>query len=178
MATKNTQLSVRITDEDAAFLARLEIEGAQTPSDKIRALLGEARRRHEGRRDYRAALARSAELLGPAAQEVRAAENAVGTRSELLRLVVDWLPEGLAFLVSRSAEGEGADPRKLASALRVTEAGLADRVFSLADAVLRLGVTEEAPCHDRGAISSRLAPILNLLDVLRTARSSRQPGMR
>src|SRR3712207_122072 len=93
MSMKTTQLSTRITDEDAAFLARLQIEGAQTPSDKIRALIGEARRRHESARDYRSALRRVAELLAPTQQELQATEHATGKHSELVRLMTDWVQE-------------------------------------------------------------------------------------
>ena len=44
-------LSVRITDADAAFLAQYKAEGATTPSEKLRALLADARRDAEGATD-------------------------------------------------------------------------------------------------------------------------------
>ena len=38
-ATNRIPVSVRITQEDADFIAELKIEGANTPSEKIRELL-------------------------------------------------------------------------------------------------------------------------------------------
>ena len=42
-ATNRIPVSVRITQEDADFIAELKIEGANTPSEKIRELLKQAR---------------------------------------------------------------------------------------------------------------------------------------
>ena len=41
-ATNRIPVSVRITQEDADFIAELKIEGANTPSEKIRELLKQA----------------------------------------------------------------------------------------------------------------------------------------
>jgi hypothetical protein len=173
MASKNIQLSTRITEDDAAFLARLQVDDAHTPSDKVRALIAEARRRHEARRDYRSALERAHELLGPILADLSTAEHTSGLHSELVRAVADWLPETIAFLISETAPARGRDAGE---ALRAAERGLADRTFRLIEAVLRLGVTEAAPCYDPAAISGRVEPVLALLDVLRTARSARRPA--
>lgn len=175
MGTKNIQLSTRVTDEDAAFLARLEIEGAETPSDKIRALIAEARRRHEGRRDYRTALHRVSDLLGPVEADVRAAEHVTQAHSELVRMVSDWLTETFAFLVSQGQE-EAGGAKKSAALLEATERGIADRVFRLIESVLRLGVTGEAPCYDKSTISERLGPVLELLEVIRAVRARGAQG--
>ncbi|HYD41905.1 MAG TPA: hypothetical protein VEB43_13840 [Anaeromyxobacter sp.] len=176
MASKNIQLSTRITEEDAAFLARLQVEDAHTPSDKVRALIAEARRRHEARRDYRSALERAHELLGSVLADLRTAEHAAGLHSELVRAVADWLPDTIAFLLSETAPAGGGRGKDPGEALRATERGLADRTFRLVEAVLRLGVTEAAPCYDPAAISARVDPVLALLDVLRTARNARRPA--
>lgn len=52
MPEKSVPLSVRISVDDAEFIARLSLEGATTPSEKMRKLLGEARRRREDAADY------------------------------------------------------------------------------------------------------------------------------
>ena len=54
-ATNRIPVSVRITQEDADFIAELKIEGANTPSEKIRELLKQARLAHTQTRDYGAA---------------------------------------------------------------------------------------------------------------------------
>ena len=45
-------LSVRVSQDDAAFLAGLAVTGATSPSDKLRALIRDARLRHEGCSGY------------------------------------------------------------------------------------------------------------------------------
>jgi len=44
---KKIQIGARISPEDADFLNLLEINGAKTPSDKLRAIIEEARLRRE-----------------------------------------------------------------------------------------------------------------------------------
>ena len=44
MSANRIPLSVRIDQEEADFIAQLSIEGASTPSEKIRELLKQARR--------------------------------------------------------------------------------------------------------------------------------------
>ena len=52
MPGKTVPLSVRVTDADAEFLARLDIAGATTPSEKLRALLTAERTRGEGAGEF------------------------------------------------------------------------------------------------------------------------------
>ncbi len=47
MSANRIPLSVRIDQEEADFIAQLSIEGASTPSEKIRELLKQARMSHE-----------------------------------------------------------------------------------------------------------------------------------
>ena len=56
MSANRIPLSVRIDQEEADFIAQLSIEGASTPSEKIRELLKQARMSHETVRDYSFAL--------------------------------------------------------------------------------------------------------------------------
>ena len=49
-------ISVRISQEDADFIASLQIQGANTPSDKIRELLRQARTLHTQGQDYESSL--------------------------------------------------------------------------------------------------------------------------
>ena len=63
--SKTVSISARISHEDAEFLSSLTIEGATTPSDKLRALLADARQRHAGLQDYSSNLSHSNAQLGP-----------------------------------------------------------------------------------------------------------------
>ena len=63
--SRSVPFSARISTEDAAFIAGLEIDGAHTPSDKLRALLAEARKRRQGSGDYESSLQLAMDWLQP-----------------------------------------------------------------------------------------------------------------
>ncbi len=174
MSAKSTPISVRITDEDAAFLAALELRGATTPSEKLRALLARARAEAEGGRDYEASLARIRDILEPTAQALRQLESSTRQRSELIADTLYWLPDLVAFLVAGPDADARAGQAKAADALGAFEAGVADRVFRYIEAVLRLAVTARAPCYDPGIVSAGVAGSLELTQVILLHRQSQE----
>jgi hypothetical protein len=155
--SKSVQISTRLTDQDALFLADLQIAGAQTPSDKVRALIEEARRRSDGSHDYKTSLAWLRDVVAPALDRVRTAELEHGTHSELVFVLVEWAAEVLACALAH-APSEGAGP----DALLRLERLLADRAFRGVDAVLRLAVTRRAPCYDRDVLRARAGELAEL----------------
>ena len=166
MPGKTVPMSVRLSDDDAAFLARLSIAGAVTPSEKLRALLAEARRRHEGREAYASCVSVIDDMLGPTLQRVRELEYRQHVHSEFLAELYAWLPPAAALaMIGTHADGE----REVD--LAALEAGLADRVFALIEAVLRLGITARGPCYDPDLIANRLDRVLELTDLVRTNRN-------
>ena len=78
----------------------MDIAGAETPSDKVRALLADARKRSEGFSDYSSCLAMVQEMLAPTHQRLRAAEHRERVHSELVLELTQWMPEALAFLLT------------------------------------------------------------------------------
>ena len=82
-------LSARISSEDFEWLVSLDIPGASTPSDKVRALLQQLRKQQDGAADYGAALAWMRELVAPAMAGIGAFEHRSGVHSELVRLMGD-----------------------------------------------------------------------------------------
>ena len=100
MPSKRIPLSVRISQDDAAFLADLTIAGVTTPSDKLRELIRQARQRHVGFGNYATCLAFHQEMMAPFIRGLREAENVSGQHSELLVQMSDWLPEMAAYLIS------------------------------------------------------------------------------
>ena len=164
MASKTVPLSVRISDDDADFLARLVVPGAITPSDKLRAIITETRRRQEGSSDYAGCLAMLQEMLAPTLRRVRELNNRENTQSELLSRLADWLPEAMAWFVTGAPPSKAKDD---APRLEALEAGLADRVAALLEAFLRLGVTSQAPCYDKSAVARRLGPVLELAEIIK-----------
>ncbi|MFO1352493.1 MAG: hypothetical protein U1F68_18170 [Gammaproteobacteria bacterium] len=159
--SRSIPISARIPSEDAAFLARLQIEGAITPSDKLRAIITQARRQHEGQHDYASSLQWIREALAPALDHVRDAEHRARQHSDLVLRLGEWLPQAVA-LIHSFRQSPAGDPE----ALRDLEQALADRVFQLLEAILRLGITGRAPCYDKQVIADRLDPILELSELI------------
>lgn len=161
MSQKSIPLSVRVTAEDADFLARLDVPGATTPSDKLRHLLSEARERHARGGGYDDNLAVAAEMLGDARQRWRSIETQERLRSDLVRMMAEWLPETAAFFASGVTEG-----RSPADGLVAFEAGLAYRAVALTEGLLRLAVTGKEPCYDPQAVRSRIEQVIELAEIV------------
>ncbi len=166
MSSKSVPLSVRITPDDAEFLARLRVDQAATPSEKLRALVREERRRREGYRSYGRVLRLTSETLAPTLERIRTAENTHRIHSELVHTVEEWLPDLMAFVLTSMAETPEGDERQ---ALLDMEDALADRVFRLVEAVLRLAVTRQVRGYDPDVVARRIGPILELAELIRRA---------
>lgn len=164
---KSVPLSVRVSEDDAEFIAGLEVAGAATPSDKVRALLMEARRRRERFRDYAGCLSMIHEMLVPTLQRVREAEHRQREHSELVAKVSEWLPDLAAFLLTGLADVPEESERE---ALEDLERGVADRIFRLMEAVLRMGVTRTCRGYDPDVISDRTDAIVELAELIREKR--------
>ena len=163
------QIGARIPQEDAEFISQLKVNGATTPSDKVRAIIAEARRRQQGAQDYQAGLNMMNELLGPVITHVRQLELKQQVHSELVSRTLEWLPEVLAFAVSSTS---GLQDDKDVNALGHFEQSLADRVFRLMESILQMGVTQRCPCYDRRTILDRIDPILDLTRVINQTRNT------
>lgn len=169
MANKSVPLSARISADDAEFLAALEVDGATTPSDKLRAIVGDARRRHGAARDYPGALRFAEDTVSPALRQVRAAEVDEDMHSELVARVAEWLPETLAYFLASSGGGGRSD----ADNLRKLEAGLAKRVTTLMQSTLQLGLSQPGAAYDGDILNERLTCVLDLAEVVRKNRGRR-----
>ncbi len=163
-AGKAINISARISQEDAEFLARYKAAGCVTPSDKLRAILTEARERNEKLRDFRGSIDLFHEMLAPIAGEFRELELTNNTHSELISRVLHWLPDMLAFIVSSEVN---LDKNTSKQELVEIEAAIADRIFRLIESTLQMGITKRSNCYDVEAISSRLDPILDIAKVIR-----------
>ena len=113
MSTKTVPFSARISVEDAEFISSLEYDGAHTPSDKLRALLAETRRRHQGFSDYGQNLAQMQEWLGQIKRQLLVRQQQVSQHSELLVRVLDALPDLLATLQTMAAKCSSLNSREL-----------------------------------------------------------------
>ncbi len=178
MPGKSVTISARIDREDADFLATVSIPKATTPSDKLRHILAAARDWQDGGNDYDKCLERIENWIAPALHRWRTAENADRRHSELVRLMAEWLPEALAFLIASVPRGSQQNGQDRSGGLDELEEGLTNRAFTLIDAILRLGVTGKDPCYDTNAINSRVEPILELAEFIDLARKHKSKHKR
>lgn len=172
MSAKMVAIGARVPQEDAEFISQLKIEGAATPSDKVRVIIAEARRRHQGSNNYDACLDQVNGLLGTTNRMLRHAELEAKNHSELLARTLDWLPDMMANLLSskqKLANGDHAEMQSL-------EEDVADRVFRLIESVLQMGVTRNCTCYDKNLITERVGPILDLARVIEVARVNLKQG--
>ena len=172
MSGKSIPLSVRVSDEDAEFLAALQIDGAVTPSEKLRALIARSRGEATEGRSFEASLARLRAQLEPTAQLLRTREMEQRGRSQLILEVMQALPDLGALLVA----GPAPAARSKAEDLIAFERSVADRVFRLIEAVLRLAVTEKSPCYNPDVVTQGAVGTLELSRVILSSRLRTQPG--
>jgi hypothetical protein len=161
--SKSVPLSVRVSPDDADFIARTDIAGASTPSDKVRALLAEARKRREGFSDYSSCLGMVQEMLAPTFARLRAAEHRERVHSELVLELTQWMPEALAFLLTGLD-----DESQERSDLEAFEEGVAERLFRLIENVIRMNVTHECRGYDPAVVARRMGPVVELVTVIQS----------
>ncbi len=170
MKPKTVPISARISLEDAEFLSQFEIDGAKTPSDKLRAILAQARLRQQGLEEYSDGLALMREIYLPVLERLQRAEYASATHSELVSRLLQWLPDMCAYVasgVTESKEGETSD------ALAEFERGAADRIFRLTESIMQLGVTKQNPCYEQDAVNRRIGTVLELAAVISKLQQSK-----
>jgi hypothetical protein len=160
-------LSARVPADDFAWLAGLEVPGAYTPSDKLRALIAQMRRQHEGALDYTACVAWLRELLGPLVAEIRGVEHRQQIHSAALTAIIEWTPQVMATLLA--GRDRNGDDRESAAAL---ERALVQQCFQLLSALLRLGITPTAECYTPDVIEKHLPRVLELTQLVSTNRAS------
>lgn len=165
MALLSTPLSVRLAGEDVAFLARLEIDGAVTASDKIRALIRQARERAEDAGSFEQALTISHDQLAPAMRGLRMLEQEGGVHSEVAVGLLTMAEEYLALALTAPRPGE-TNP---VGALVAHEARLVDCATRMTGLLLRWGVTPTAPAYDQAVVTRHLQSLIDLMNLISAA---------
>lgn len=161
-------LSVRVPSEDIEWLASLEVPGAVTPSDKLRALIAQMRRQHQGTMDYAACVAWLRDLLAPFVVALREVEHRQKIHSEAMNAVLEWVPQIAATLLAE--RHFGTDAKKVTA----LEDALIQRCFQLTTSLLRLGITPRAECYDPSAIERHLGRVIELADLISADRKQRK----
>ncbi|MDO5069706.1 MAG: hypothetical protein Q4D78_05825 [Neisseria zoodegmatis] len=158
-ASNRIPLSVRISQEDADFIAGLNLEGANTPSEKIREILKQARLMNAQQRDYGAALNQAEQFFQTAKHEVLHAEKQLGVHSPILARMFELLPDLSATLASDLPEEADLD------SLKKYEQEIMRRVVRLADSILQLAVTGRGAAYD-DAVLAELENTLRLARIV------------
>lgn len=161
MSYKTIPFSVRLTQDDAEFIACLEMPDTATPSDKIRAIIGKANRDAQKKRDYAGVFEEMQNMLMPTIGLLRKKEMSQGEYSELLANFAEWLMEVNAFFIAMPQEESGTLD------IHMLEEGVARRIFVLFERMMRMGVTETAPCYNKNLIKEKVVPLLELMDIIK-----------
>ena len=162
-------LSARIPLEDIEWLASLDIQGAVSPSDKLRALIAQMRRQYEGTLDYERSLSWLRDLIAPFVTAIRALEHNNRMHSEVLTLTAEWLPQIMATLLSERALLKDAKKR----AIDVEEI-VVQRCFQLLASIMRLAVTRAAACYSPAVIDKHVAGVLEIAQIITQTRRMRE----
>ncbi len=165
MSANRIPLSVRIDQEEADFIAQLSIEGASTPSEKIRELLKQARMSHETVHDYSFALDEMERLTHPAKHRVLHAEKELGVHSAILTRLFELLPDMMATLATDLPESPNIQQ------LREYEEKNLWRIVRLMDAVLQLAIVGKGAAYD----DKVLQHLDNTLKLAAIVQQARQP---
>ncbi len=167
---KSVTMSARISQNDALFLAQYKAEGAITPSDKMRAIIRDARENQQRFDDFRGSINLFKKLLEPVDVSIREAELDYQIHSELVTRMLEWLPDMMASTVILEKKLQ-QDPDQ--EKLKAIEDGIADRVFRLIVSILQMAVTERNPCYRKDAVNSRIEPVLDLAELIGNRINSR-----
>lgn len=147
-------LSARIPGDLYLWLAQLRVEGATTNSDKLRVLLGQLKRQHDGAFDYAAAHAWARDLTGLLREALVALEGRSGVHSEVMGAVLDHTTATLATLVSQP-------PKDNNQAVKLEET-LVRRSFALCEMLLRQATTATAAAYDPSVVRRHMAGTIEL----------------
>ena len=168
MGAKSVPLSVRLSREDAAYIASLKAVDAVTMSEKVRYLVSQARIEAERGETFEGVVEQTEDTLAPLKQALDFLEQEQGQRSALLRSLIVALPRILAELEAADVDG---DPPVFES-LRDLEASVATRIRDLLDQFARLSVTREAPCLDPSIMRKTTEPLMELLEIIKANPST------
>lgn len=171
MSSKTVPVSVRLTHEDAEFLSSLKISGANTPSDKLRAIISENRRRNTEKKDYQLCFQEIQKFILPAVDFIRRVELENEMHSELVTRSFEWLPDLIAFLVSTTSKDSGENS---SLRLRELEQGLSDRLFRIMESILQMGASKWFHCYDPETMDKRSGPLLELVKLITEIKTNKE----
>jgi hypothetical protein len=163
---------VRLNEEELAQLESLDLPGARTPGQKLRALIGEAGALNREGGAYAAHLARLQARVQTLVHAVREAERSAGLRSELIPRMADGLAEAMAWLLAECPPEGKLDEKQL----RRLESGLADRSGALARSLFELRISGAPAAYDTAMLAERVRPLCTLAGTAAAGKTDKKGG--
>jgi len=146
-------LSARIPSDLYLWLAQLQVEGATTNSDKLRVLLGQLKRQHDGAFDYVAAHGWARELTHRLRESLVRIEGAEGRHSEVLATLLEQITTLMALVISHA-------PANADEAAKLEDA-VVRRAALLGESLLRQAAGK-ARAFDPGVVKRHLGTSIEL----------------
>ncbi len=157
---KTIPLSVRITHEDAEFIAKLDIDGAKTPSDKIRAILKDKRNSDLSGNDYSEVLTNIENYLLPISRQIKQVQHDENTYSQVIEPIRDSIADLLAYFISSGKNVENIlDCQEF-------ENELMERVSRLFERTIHLGIIQSTNNTRKNIFRNKLNSYIQLLRLL------------
>lgn len=157
-------LSARLPGDLYLWLAQLQVDGATTNSDKLRVLLGQLKRQHDGAFDFVAAHAWARDLTGRLRESLVRIEGSGGRHSDVMAALIEHTTATLALMVSQA-------PRDAAEAAALEDA-LVRRGFALCDTLLRQALSSGAAAYDPAVVRRHLGATLELANNLQSTKGA------
>ena len=157
-------LSARIPSDLYLWLAQLQVEGATTNSDKLRVLLGQLKRQHDGAFDYVTANAWARDLTGRLRNSLASVEARDGRHSD----VMSGLIEHLTALIPQIMNSAPADETEAAR----LEDAVVRRVFGMCEALLRQATTDGASAYDPQVVKRHVAATIQLASTIQSLKGA------
>ena len=157
---KTIPLSVRISHEDAEFIANLNIDGAKTPSDKLRAILREKRKSNLIGNDYSEVLTNIENYLLPISRQIKEVQHKENTFSQVIEPIRDSIADLLAYFISSG--------KKIDNTLgcQEFENELMERVSRLFERTIHLGIIQSTNTTRKNVFRNKLNTYIQLLRLL------------
>lgn len=166
---KKIQVGARIDSEDAEFLNLLDINGAKTPSDKLRAIIQEARLRREYSNDFAGSFRLIQEQVTPIIERLKKAEFELNVESVLLTRILEWIPEFYAYSLSALPENIESETDLLAY-----EKGVVDKVMRLFESLLHLELSSQKANYQPEFIEKHVSHLSDLINMIHTTSDKKE----
>lgn len=158
---KKVQIGARISQEDAEFISQLKIEGAHTPSDKLRAIIENAKKKSEYPYDFTSSYRMMKEELNPIVEYVKETEHTQGNHSAVLARILEWMPDFYAFCLSALNPDSDRGHNLLEF-----EKGATDRLFRLLESLLHLELSKQQISYTPHAVRNHIESLEQLIHII------------